>query len=273
MHELGLHFQFFEPPAELQWYVRYFWMLRGSASEASPYIHRTLVDGFAEWMHFRQGKFTQQLSQNHHQELPQWCLAAPSDRPAQFISRGPFQVFGTCFYPFTLTALSGISGLELANQMIDGTSLKRLTPDAITDQLANSETPESYFSIWSAFLTQSLPPTDANARSVEATIRQLLTRGIHPKISILADQNHLSVRQFQRKVKHLSGFRPGLIARIGRFQSTLSKAGPTLPSLSQLAHDAGYYDQAHFIEDFKQFSGVSPKAFFQKRSADMAWRQ
>jgi AraC-like DNA-binding protein len=33
-------------------------------------------------------------------------------------------------------------------------------------------------------------------------------------------------------------------------------------NLTSLAYENGYYDQAHFIRDFKEFTGVSPKYFF-----------
>jgi len=34
------------------------------------------------------------------------------------------------------------------------------------------------------------------------------------------------------------------------------------PSLSQIALEAGYYDQAHFSREFKEFAGASPARFF-----------
>ena len=33
-------------------------------------------------------------------------------------------------------------------------------------------------------------------------------------------------------------------------------------SLTSVAYDGDYYDQAHFIKDFKEFTGVSPKNFY-----------
>ncbi|MFD0878251.1 helix-turn-helix domain-containing protein, partial [Massilia pinisoli] len=33
-------------------------------------------------------------------------------------------------------------------------------------------------------------------------------------------------------------------------------------SLTAIAYEGNYYDQAHFIKDFKAFTGVSPKKFY-----------
>jgi len=35
--------------------------------------------------------------------------------------------------------------------------------------------------------------------------------------------------------------------------------------MTQLAFDNGYYDQSHFIHDFKSLTGLTPKAFFKAR--------
>jgi AraC-like DNA-binding protein len=33
-------------------------------------------------------------------------------------------------------------------------------------------------------------------------------------------------------------------------------------NLTSLAHENEYYDQAHFIKDFKEFTGLTPKEFY-----------
>jgi AraC-like DNA-binding protein len=33
-------------------------------------------------------------------------------------------------------------------------------------------------------------------------------------------------------------------------------------SLTRIAYESQYYDQAHFIKDFKEFTGINPKDFY-----------
>jgi len=65
------------------------------------------------------------------------------------------------------------------------------------------------------------------------------------------------------------GLPPKLVARLFRFQQALRllESGEAV-DWSGIAFDAGYYDQAHLIRDFRQFSGRTPGAFLQHRLPD-----
>ncbi|NOT93323.1 MAG: AraC family transcriptional regulator [Ferruginibacter sp.] len=39
--------------------------------------------------------------------------------------------------------------------------------------------------------------------------------------------------------------------------------------MTEIAYDFGYYDQSHFIQDFKQFSGYSPKLYYDGKANDI----
>ena len=60
---------------------------------------------------------------------------------------------------------------------------------------------------------------------------------------------------------------PKLFARILRFQKAVSLVDHE-PSWAAIAQRSGYYDQAHLIRDFQQFSGDSPTEFLRRRLPD-----
>jgi AraC-like DNA-binding protein len=56
---------------------------------------------------------------------------------------------------------------------------------------------------------------------------------------------------------------PKQFSKISRLQAALKLIGQgAFNNLTDLALEAGYYDQAHFIKDFREFTGVSPKQFY-----------
>ena len=72
----------------------------------------------------------------------------------------------------------------------------------------------------------------------------------------------LGIKQFERTFSKYVGVNPKKFASIVRFQNVLQINSKDKRSLSQIAVDNGYYDQSHFIHDFKSLTGLTPKAFF-----------
>ncbi|HUC82100.1 MAG TPA: AraC family transcriptional regulator, partial [Flavisolibacter sp.] len=81
----------------------------------------------------------------------------------------------------------------------------------------------------------------------------------------LASEANMSLKTFERKFTEQVGVRPKLYNRIVRFNKALAmKRGSPSPHWTSIAHACGYFDQMHFIKDFKLFSGVTPTDFFRQ---------
>jgi methylphosphotriester-DNA--protein-cysteine methyltransferase len=60
---------------------------------------------------------------------------------------------------------------------------------------------------------------------------------------------------------------PKLFCRVRRFQTVLEKISMGRPvRWSDVALDCGYYDQAHFIHDFRSFSEINPVKYLTDHS-------
>jgi AraC-like DNA-binding protein len=79
-------------------------------------------------------------------------------------------------------------------------------------------------------------------------------------VARVARELGLSERQLERRFVAKIGIAPKRYARLWRFQRAVGMAG-SASSLGALAQAAGYYDQAHFIRDFRGFVGVSPREY------------
>lgn len=79
---------------------------------------------------------------------------------------------------------------------------------------------------------------------------------------------NLSPRQFDRRFLAAVGLPPKAFARIIRFQAVLAAyQREDFPRWADLALECGFYDQAHLANEFRQFAGVPPTAFFRDPSA------
>ena len=88
---------------------------------------------------------------------------------------------------------------------------------------------------------------------------QLVSHAGNITIEKMAADACTSVRQFERKCVERTGMSPKRYARLIRFCKAyhLKELHPEL-TWTRIAHLSGYYDQMHFIRDFKEFAGITP---------------
>jgi AraC-like DNA-binding protein len=82
------------------------------------------------------------------------------------------------------------------------------------------------------------------------------------RINDLATSLHLSQDPFEKRFRTLVGSTPKQYASIIRLRG-LIRNYPSYSSLTEATYDAGYFDQSHFIKDFRLFTGKTPREFFQ----------
>ena len=99
-------------------------------------------------------------------------------------------------------------------------------------------------------------------QTFERVLGALVDSGGMAPVSELADTAATTPRQIERLFARGLGFPPKVVGRVLRFQGSLRRlmADPGVP-LGDVAADAGYYDQAHFIRDFRAVAGRTPAQY------------
>jgi transcriptional regulator GlxA family with amidase domain len=97
---------------------------------------------------------------------------------------------------------------------------------------------------------------------VDAALATLARSGGAMAVRDLAARAGLSTRQLERRFRRQVGLPPKPMAGIMRLQQafTLLAAG-SAPPLTEVAHRCGYFDQSHFIRDFRRVAGLPPSRF------------
>jgi len=101
--------------------------------------------------------------------------------------------------------------------------------------------------------------TAADLLPIDHAMAALINSGGLLSIDTVAAESCLSIRQFERKCRNMTGMSPKLFSRIVRFSKAyrLKERKPAM-RWTDIAHTCGYFDQTHFIKDFKVFAGVAP---------------
>lgn len=137
----------------------------------------------------------------------------------------------------------------------------------LRDRLFATNCPDLQLRILEEFLLSSLVHRLERHRAVEFALRAFAhTRA--GTVSAVSAQTGLSQRRFIELFKAEVGLTPKLFWRVRRFHEIVRRAhlGPEI-DWARMAAETGYFDQAHFIHDFREFSGLTPSAYLAARTA------
>ncbi len=138
----------------------------------------------------------------------------------------------------------------------------------LREQLLEAATPDERLSRLEQALLRRLANPAMPHPAVGFALHQLQSGPAVPTITEIVDQTGLSPRHFIARFRQQVGFTPKLFCRVRRFHRALERiaSGGSI-NWADLALETGYFDQAHFIHDFKAFSGINPSAY----SASRPW--
>lgn len=137
--------------------------------------------------------------------------------------------------------------------------LPRRDMQKVEEQLQNTTDNRQRIAAVERFLQGRLTPRQDPL--VAAAVAKIHLSAGSIRISELANELYISRDAFEKRFRKNIGTSPRLFASIVRLRSVIDNY-PKASSLTDAAYNAGYFDQAHFIKDFKAFSGLTPGAYF-----------
>jgi AraC-like DNA-binding protein len=169
-------------------------------------------------------------------------------------------------FPFLRLPADELHGLHISLEDVWGR-----WADELRDRLLEAQTMDQRFGILEASLMARISRPLLHHPAVTFALEQF-HGGPHTRpIADVTEQIGLSSRRFIELFRQQVGLTPKLFCRVRRFQKVVQQvpvaqnAGQRV-DWSELALACGYFDQAHFIHDFRAFSGLSPTAYAELRT-------
>ncbi|MCC2545914.1 AraC family transcriptional regulator [Hymenobacter sp. BT175] len=250
------------PAAPLQpWvraYVRYYLPQAGAETLQSHYF--PLADTFL--IGVRPGSFSVQL----HADSPplptnSWSVLGQYTTRFRPQLRAPLDVVAVQFRPGGCAALLGV---DMAGLMNNARPLAELTSPATLATLTPALDPAAPLScLDEALLTLADAPATRKApRELPAILAHVEAEAGRPTVAELARRFHVTERTLLRWYRHAVGVGPKQFGRIVRFVQAVQVLEQTSEAgWTEVLQACGYTDQAHFIREFRAFSGQSPGQF------------
>lgn len=267
---MALRYREFPARGPLADFVDCFWSLQGRADAAVPGRpvggspgEAVFPDGCPELVLNLADPFLRHGSSAPPRRQPASLLVGQLTSPIVLQPTGTVDLMGVRFRPSGLGGvLGGLPAAELTGGDFDLEEIVGARAKGVAEMLHDDGTPAGRVAVLATWVGQALlrdGRPDPVARRAEEAIRSADGR---LRIDALAASMGVSRRHLERRFRGSVGIGPKLLARIARFQHLVRRLDrPDSPRWAGLAVQCGYYDQAHLIRDFRQFTGESPAAF------------
>lgn len=256
-----MDYQLYFPSESLAPYVKCYWSLANEAENGSR--ERIFPDGCIELIFHSGDLFRKYDTADSFHIQPRSFIHGQITKAIEIEPTGETKIFSARFHPgglqrfidFEVGQLTGItkSVTEIWGEKGTKLELEMLAADSDTARIG----------ILEEFLSGRLAHSRRHDTDTEYCVNKIVASNGTAAIEDIASERRIGKRQLERKFIAAVGLPPKMLARILRFQHTLQLIeNHAFVSFTQVAYDGGFYDQAHFIKDFRQFTGLNPKKYF-----------
>jgi len=130
----------------------------------------------------------------------------------------------------------------------------------LEEQLCEAQTDSERIAVVEEFLLSRVRPIEADKLVLAALALIHKSKG-SIRIKELAEQLHTSQSPLEKRFRQTVGTSPKKFASIVRLKHAIQMRSSN-SSLTELSYELGFYDQAHFIKEFKTFTGDTPESYF-----------
>ena len=234
------------PAQDLSFFVERYWIVSWDLRGQEPYVQETLPYPCVNLVfeHGQTGVFGVQTGKFSR------------------LLENAGRVFGIkfrpgAFYPFVKTSVTKFTNKSYSLQDTFGVADRTLEA-----AILSLEDPQKMQASVEDFLRARQPLQDKNILEINQIIDYIITHQEITRVDEVVSQLHLNKRSVQRLFNQYVGVNPKWVIKRYRLHEVAERvAEGKVIDWSELALDFGYFDQAHFIKDFKAIVGSTPAEY------------
>ena len=193
-------------------------------------------------------------------------LAGLSERPVLTETSGAQSGLHVNLTPLGARRLLGLPMEELANTVVGIDDVLGAHGRDLAESLRDTEDWPRRFALIDAAVERRLTDTAPCSPLAYAAWRRLEALGGQIPVAALATELDCSRKHLSTVFRDQIGLTPKRLSRVMRFRDAIDLYDRGLcAGWADIAYACGYTDQAHFIHDFRNFSGATPTDFLQRR--------
>lgn len=255
------------PIPELQPYVNTIWVVDGKHLE-HPHIEKMIPFGCADFVYVDQPNIYYSAKDNKRSPLSRFFVSGQITSPYYLEYTPGCKSIGFGFFPHTSHLFTKSSSKEFTDHLVALSDLSLHGGcNTLASQLFETSTFQEKLILLQHFVLHHIKrnePKSVKQDYVQLAVQQTLSSKGNFDLKQMCRQLNVSERFLQLSFRDYVGLSPLLFSKVVRFLNAVSLLQKKSHSLTEKGLMLGYYDQSHFIRDFKRFSGVSPKQYFKE---------
>lgn len=257
-----MKYQVYTPSAGLQPFVKCFWSLDDEKQD-EPVKQRVLPDGCME-MIFHYGDLYQQYFEDGSSIIqPRSFVFGQITKYIEIAPTGKSGIISARFLPDGISPFLSMPLKSLDNRAVSIRDIFGDDGEKLEEKVINANDNQERIQLIETFLLSKLTEQKTIDAITKSCVDIIFQSQGQIGLADLADKMNLHRRNMERKFISAIGMSPKQLTRVARLQATLKMLEQkNSTTLTEIAYESGYYDQAHFIKDFREFTGMSPKSFF-----------
>ncbi len=257
-----MNYQTYEPHSDLKPLVSCYWTLE-VPKHTEPQKQRIVPDGCIEMAFILGDDIKRYTSENEFILQPRAMVLGQTIDPFYIEPTGFVKTFAVRFYPY---GFANFVSEPIKNLVNKETPIKQLFEvEAATDldqKIIKADNTEQRINIIEKFLLDRLNDEKTINTIVKNTVDSLLSTNGSASIHSILKEDLSKRRQLERNFKKQIGVSPKQLGKVIRLQTALKMLlDQKAENLTKVAYESEYFDQAHFIKDFRAFTGINPKEF------------
>jgi AraC-like DNA-binding protein len=261
-----MQFTCFPPSEILKPYIRQYYLFR--STQATAFEDTVFPSGDTEII-FNLGEGSWATAENTNPRIELWGQIT---KPLAIRSTGLHTMLGVKFFPHSAGYFLDDSIGQFNDQVADlGLVLGNPVKHLYTRLQATPGTAER-IALLESFLLSRLRGGEKRSFRIDKVGHILKTMATHPadaaeiRINAIATRHGITSRYLNKLIYQHTGLTPVSFNKIRRFQFSLRLIARNDQPLTSIAYESGYFDQSHFIKEFKSFTGLTPSAYLKNIS-------
>jgi AraC-like DNA-binding protein len=257
-----MQYQEYDIAETLRPFVKVIWSMESDSNVLDETPMHILPDTCVELVVHFQDPYKTTFSDSSISVQEQSFVVAQMKSFMKIQARGKTGLIAVRFSALGAYHFFGIPMKEIANAE---TGLKNLWKDIapqMEERIFLANTTQQRAQIIQSYLKIQLSRNGYIDKGIGFCVNEIKLAKGQISVDTLSDKAGISNRQLVRRFDKCIGLSPKEFIRISKFIGSLDMMNYIKgKSLTDVAIDSGYYDQAHFIHDFREFSGMTPSEY------------